>query len=515
MTPQRPPGLLAPMHRWSLRRRVAAGFGALAALLAVVVTVSVLSLVGFITSGDAVVYRWEPATARSQDLLSDLVIQETGVRGYALTGRAELLQPYYDYLQEERADEQKLSVYLRGHANLLRRLESFRVAVDEWRSTTAEPLIQLVRSGDPAAASRVDDAVDQARSDAIRQRSADLTHAVAGMSAHARSDRRDALDLHVATLAAAALIVGAAAVFIWRGLHRWVLGPVDHLAAQTREVVAAGHPDAQITPLGPPEFVALGQDVETMRQAGADMLATVETSRAELARSNADLEQFAYVASHDLSEPLRKVANFCQLLERQYGEQLDDKAKQYIYFAVDGSKRMQVLINDLLALSRVGRSIESFAAVDTGAALTRALDNLEEQIASSGAGVGYIDLPTVVGDESLLVSLFENLVGNAIKYRGKEPPLIAVTATLDAAGHMWTFTVSDNGIGIDPQYGERIFAIFQRLHLRDEYGGTGIGLALCRKIVEFHGGRIWLDTQTSGSGATFRFTLPEGSAGDR
>jgi light-regulated signal transduction histidine kinase (bacteriophytochrome) len=252
-----------------------------------------------------------------------------------------------------------------------------------------------------------------------------------------------------------------------------------------------------------------------MRRRIAEELARVEQTSEDLARSNADLEQFAYVASHDLSEPLRKVANFCQLLERQYGPQLDDKAKQYIAFAVDGAKRMQVLITDLLALSRVGRTTSSFQPVDTEAVLERAAANLDRQIAESGAGVGHVDLPTVPGDQSLLTALFENLIGNAIKYRREEePPLIAVTATRDPDRQLWTFTVSDNGIGIEPQYAERIFAIFQRLHLRDEYGGTGIGLALCRKIVEYHGGQIWLDTQAPGPGATFRFTLPEGPLRD-
>jgi light-regulated signal transduction histidine kinase (bacteriophytochrome) len=234
----------------------------------------------------------------------------------------------------------------------------------------------------------------------------------------------------------------------------------------------------------------------------------VERTRDELARSNADLEQFAYVASHDLSEPLRKVANFCQLLERQYANELDDRAKQYIGFAVDGAKRMQALIGDLLALSRVGRTTDAFVPVDTGAALDDALANLERQIAESGAGIGRSDMPTVLGDRALLAALFENLVGNAIKYRGVDPPLVVITAVRNPAAAGWEFAVKDNGIGIDPQYRERVFAIFQRLHLRDKYGGTGIGLALCRKIVEFHGGRIWLDT-SDGPGATFRFTIPD------
>jgi light-regulated signal transduction histidine kinase (bacteriophytochrome) len=242
-------------------------------------------------------------------------------------------------------------------------------------------------------------------------------------------------------------------------------------------------------------------------------LEIVERSE-ELARSNADLEQFAYVASHDLSEPLRKVANFCQLLERQYADQLDDKAEQYIAYAVDGAKRMQALISDLLAFSRVGRTTEHFEPVDTDRVLTRALAILDDRMVASGAEIVRGALPTVDGDPTLLTALFQNLVGNAMKYRSPDrTPRIEVWA--EREDENWLFTVTDNGIGIDHQYAERIFAIFQRLHLRDKYGGTGIGLALCRRIVEFHRGRIWLG-ENSGPGATFHFLIPDhaGSAED-
>jgi light-regulated signal transduction histidine kinase (bacteriophytochrome) len=226
----------------------------------------------------------------------------------------------------------------------------------------------------------------------------------------------------------------------------------------------------------------------------------------DLARSNADLEQFAYVASHDLSEPLRKVANFCQLLERQYSTQLDDRARQYIDFAVDGAKRMQVLISDLLAFSRVGRTTERFVPVDTAESVSRAISMLDDRITETGAHIEYGGLPVVEGDPTLLTALFQNLIANAVKYRDPdEPPHVRITAQRD--GQFWSFTVADNGIGIDPQYAERIFTIFQRLHLRDQYGGTGIGLALCRRIVEFHRGKIWL-AETAASGATFQFTIP-------
>jgi len=226
----------------------------------------------------------------------------------------------------------------------------------------------------------------------------------------------------------------------------------------------------------------------------------------ELARSNTDLEQFAYVASHDLQEPLRKVTSFCQLLQRRYQGQLDERADQYIEFAVDGAKRMQALINDLLAFSRVGRTTEAFVEVDCDEALDRALHNLENAIEDAGAEVVRLTpLPMVEGDPSLLAALFQNVLGNAVKFRREVPPRVEIGA--GRSDGEWSFRVSDNGIGIDEAYAERVFVIFQRLHAKDLYPGTGIGLALCKKIVEFHGGRIWIDTAAA-SGTTVCWTLP-------
>ena len=329
--------------------------------------------------------------------------------------------------------------------------------------------------------------------------------------------RRDAV-IYVVAVSLTVIMLVLVAGAIWRGLHRWVLEPIDQLAEQTRQV-ARGDTYKQIEATGPPELITLGRDVEAMRLQIAGQLARAEEIHeqlrqrtTELTRSNDDLQQFAYVASHDLSEPLRKVANFCQLLERQYRDELDDRAKQYIDFAVDGAKRMQALITDLLELSRVGRTTDEFEPVPLDAVLDRAVEHLAEPIAASGATLERLTpLPTVSGDRSLLTSLMENLVSNAVKYRREgTSPVVRISAERDDEDEGWTVTVADNGIGIDPQYADKIFAIFQRLHLRDSYGGTGIGLALCRKIVEFHGGRIWLEPVGSGAGATFKFALPEG-----
>ena len=221
-------------------------------------------------------------------------------------------------------------------------------------------------------------------------------------------------------------------------------------------------------------------------------------------RSNEDLEQFAYVASHDLQEPLRAVTSYTQLLAQRYQGNLDAKADKYINYVVDGASRMQQLINDLLAYSRLGTRAQEFEAADCNAAVQQSLSNLQIAIAEKNAVITYESLPTVMADEFQLVQLFQNLIGNAIKFC-QDVPRIQIAAIMQ--DHEWLFSVRDRGIGIDPEYADRIFLIFGRLHSRREYSGTGIGLAICQRIVERHGGRIWVESQ-SGEGATFYFTIP-------
>ena len=224
----------------------------------------------------------------------------------------------------------------------------------------------------------------------------------------------------------------------------------------------------------------------------------------ELARSNADLQQFAYVASHDLQEPLRMVAGYTQLLARRYRDRLDADADEFIGYAVDGAVRMQNLINDLLAYSRVGNRGQPLEATDCNAVFDEVVANLRTAMDDSQATVARDALPTVRADKSQLVELFQNLISNAIKFHGEEPPRIHVSAGLKENG--WVFSVRDNGIGIDSEYAERIFGIFQRLHTRDQYPGTGIGLAICKRIVESRGGQIWVESQP-GEGSIFHFTI--------
>jgi signal transduction histidine kinase len=250
-------------------------------------------------------------------------------------------------------------------------------------------------------------------------------------------------------------------------------------------------------------FVTTYTDISEQRRAEGQL---AEHAR-ELERSNAELEQFAYVASHDLQEPLRMVASYCQLLQRRYKGKLDQDADDFIGFAVEGATRMQRMINELLNYSRVGRRSAELAPVETKAAVEAALGALAAAIEESGATIAVGDLPRVTGEATLLQQLFQNLVGNALKFRRDDAaPEIAISA--ERRGDAWEFHVRDNGIGIEPEYAERIFLLFQRLHERTKYPGTGIGLAFCKKVVEYHGGRIWVEA-APGGGSLFKLTIPD------
>ncbi len=250
------------------------------------------------------------------------------------------------------------------------------------------------------------------------------------------------------------------------------------------------------------QVVHVSRDITDRKRAEEER----ERLLSDIARSNKELEQFAYVASHDLQEPLRMVSSYVQLLEKKYKGRLDEKADKYMQFAVDGAQRMQKLIEALLDYSRIATRGAEFRSVNTNDIFSQAVSNLEASITESHALITKDDLPTISGDETQLIQLFQNLIGNAIKYRKPETaPSVNISAGKDRQG--WTFSVSDNGIGIEPRHFDQIFQIFQRLHARGEYPGTGIGLAICKRIVERHHGRIWVKS-SPGEGATFFFTIP-------
>ncbi|MEO0685762.1 MAG: ATP-binding protein, partial [Cyanobacteria bacterium J06649_11] len=226
---------------------------------------------------------------------------------------------------------------------------------------------------------------------------------------------------------------------------------------------------------------------------------------ADLERSNAELKKFAYVASHDLQEPLNQVANYVQLIEMRYQNALDEDANEFIGYVVGGVSLMQTLIDDVLAYSKVDMQNIEFAPISAEKALEKALNNLSTRIEQTAAKITHDELPTVMADSTQIMQLFQNLIGNAIKFRSEKQPEIHISVS--RSEEEWLFSVSDNGIGIEPRFSDRIFVIFQRLHTRDEYPGTGMGLAICKKIAECHRGNIWVESQL-GEGATFNFTIP-------
>lgn len=272
-------------------------------------------------------------------------------------------------------------------------------------------------------------------------------------------------------------------------------GTVEKLVIVNRDITDRKHAELALE-----EHQSHLEELVTMRT--AELAGKVE----ELARSNGDLEQFAYVASHDLQEPLRMVASYTQLLARRYKGKLDSDADEFISFAVDGATRMHQLIEDLLSYSRLTTMGKSLTRTQVESAFETAVRNLQQSINDSNAVVQAGPLPEIIGDAGQLSLLFQNLIGNAIKYRSEGSPEIHVDSRLQ--GREWLFSVSDNGIGMEPQYFERIFQMFQRLHTRKDYPGTGIGLAICKKIVERHGGRIWVESRP-GEGSTFFFTIPQ------
>ncbi|WP_433250967.1 sensor histidine kinase [Actinomadura nitritigenes] len=520
------PGTAGPQGGAASRRglTVRAWFvvaGAVIAVLTVAAAVVMHSALGQTArASDRLVVTIAPAQVEASRMQMAMLNQETGVRGYALTGDRQFLQPYTGGLATERQSVPRLQQLLAGEPRLRGDLAATERAIEAWRRDYGTVVIEQVAQDGPGPRASATAARGKGAFDAVR-----ATWAVQNRHlAQARADGR--ADLHRSRTVRNWILIGLlAALLVTAGLlavllHYAVGRPLRMLRTSSRRV-ADGDFDHVIGAHGPADVRDLARAVEAMRGRIKRALdqsterekvlqrqtAELDAQTVELRRSNAELEQFAYVASHDLQEPLRKVASFSQMLERRYADQLDDRARQYIGFAVDGAKRMQVLINDLLTFSRVGRLHQQQQTLRLGEPLERALANLDDALASSGARVDAPDdLPEVTGDPTLLTMLWQNLVGNAVKFRSPDrDPVVRIAC--EREDDRWHLTVTDNGIGIPPEYQEKIFVIFQRLHGRDAYTGTGIGLALCKKIVEYHGGRIWLDTEHP-DGARFHFTLP-------
>jgi signal transduction histidine kinase len=503
---------------WPLHTRIGVALSAVGALLIGLVGVSALLQLESRRVQTLVISDYYDALRTSQRYFLSLVDSETAVRGYALSGDKSMLEPLNRAGRPwETSIQPKIAAKIPADRVPTAELRVVEAAAAAWYREWAEPTIRQTELKDPPSPSEV-------------EHGRELFHRVrVGYDNYITvlRDDRETTTKHLAEVTnllfvaviASALIAVLGGFLLWYLMRRWVGQPVGHLASEAR-LVSDGNLEHQVSTLGPPEFVQLGEDVDEMRKRLVEQIAAGEAARREVAearsaleeqtlelqRSNRELEQFAYVASHDLQEPLRKVASFCQMLERRYSGKLDERADQYIHFAVDGAKRMQQLINDLLEFSRVGRLATPQTDVDLMDCLRNGLFNLQTAREESGAEVTWDGLPHVLGEAPLLTQLLQNLIGNAIKFHSDQPPRVHLGVRRD--GDMWEFWCSDNGIGIEAEYAERVFLIFQRLHAKESYTGTGIGLAMCKKIVEHHGGRIWVDQSTAGAGATVRFTLP-------
>jgi signal transduction histidine kinase len=499
----------------SLASRLTAGqlLALITVIPLVVVLVAVAVGISQLSTGTSVrqelLNRLEPANLAASELATALLNQETGVRGYELAAQTQFLEPYQQGLQQASAATATLErSRVTGTAGAFALV---RARVSAWHSAIASPAIRSVRVGRPATVATVDELYGKQLFDEIRSALALLQSKISARVAVVR----DRLSSTAGNTRTTLGVIGALLVLTVIGtalaLRRTVAVPLTRLAAEARRV-AGGDLDHELGVTGPRDLVELSGDVESMRLRLAAELAEAERARAqiaqtatELSRSNAELEQFAYVASHDLREPLRKVTSFCQLLQERYGGQLDERADQYIEYAVDGATRMQELINDLLAFSRVGRLGERRTRVELRSLVDSATADLANALEETGGEVEVGALPAVTVEAPLLRTVFQNLISNSIKFRSSEPPRIVIRS--ERRDNEWLISVADNGIGIEPQYADRVFIIFQRLHSRSEYEGTGIGLAMSRKVIEHHGGRIRLDSNHA-PGARVLFSLP-------
>lgn len=515
--------------RVTLRRRLGLALVAAGVVLGLVFVGSGVALWRMLDSQDLVTERYFTAITGAESAYTHLVDAETAVRGYALTGFDGTLEPY-ERAQDATAAFARVADPAGGATEPVRDAAAAAVeAAERWDVEFARPTIARVRAEGPVGVDAAEIEGGRVLFDETRAAVEAYLEILDSRRAEAADDLAAWTRVVIGSLVALVIAGAVAGAVLWRTLRAWITEPLEALGADAR-AVSDGDLHHVVQTTGPGEIADLAADVDRMRLGLVAQVQAVEESRAEitdahdrlaeqteeLRRSNRDLEQFAYVASHDLQEPLRKVASFTQLLQKRYGGQMDERADQYIAFAVDGAKRMQALIQDLLGFSRVGRLGGELADVPLADALGDALENLENAIEDSGVVITTDDLPVVRGERSLLVQLLQNLVGNAIKFRDPaRPPVVRISATRVADS--WELECRDNGIGIDAQYAERVFVIFQRLHAKDLYEGTGIGLALCKKIVEYHGGRIWLG-EPDGPGTSIRWTLPaaeERVPGDR
>jgi signal transduction histidine kinase len=421
---------------------------------------------------------------RLDDVQMNLSDAETGQRGYILTGDDSYLEPYRNGFGQVHQNVKALRQLIADNPRQRRSLDRLEPLITE-RLAVAQGRIEVRRAkGLAAGIASVHEGSGKQLMDQIRA-------VISGMKEEEnrllvqRSNELEASSRRARVL----IVAGEALGFLFLLAAGFVIQQEMNHRSRAEEEVRKFN-------------VGLERRV-------AERTAELAERAKDLERSNMELQQFAYVASHDLQEPLRTIASFTQLLAKRYNDKLDDKARDFINFAVDGSKRMQTLINDLLAFSRVGTQGRPHEPTRCDALLDRVLKSLKIAIQESGAVITRDPLPVVVADDVQLGQLFQNLIGNAIKFRGEDVPRVHISA--ERQGNAWKFLVRDNGIGIFPEHQDRIFVIFQRLHTKAKYPGTGIGLAICKKIAERHGGRVWFEP-APGGGSAFYFTIADRNA---
>ncbi|MFI6584233.1 ATP-binding protein [Embleya sp. NPDC050493] len=502
----------APRRRaWDTRRWLLVGVSATLVVLALLTLSGIWVFTRSTSVNGHLVDHSSPALIAAVRLETAYADQDAAIREHILTGNAPLPNAYAVGRETEREQVAVLNELLRDDARSIARLRVVLERARTWEDRVVRPALTVTPGTTPPAEVRAALA-DPSPYAALRTATRDQVERLQRQRDVARADLQDVRDLRTWVFSAIALVIVAGTIMVFAGLRRGVTLPVGRLVADA-DAVSRGDFGHAITPTGPADLRALAEAMEAMRSRLADELAFSDDARrrldaqaTELRRSNADLEQFAYVASHDLQEPLRKVASFCGLLEKRYQGRLDERADRYIAFAVDGAVRMQALINDLLAFSRVGRGPVNETSVDLNTVYETVVGDLDIAIREADAEITHDPLPTVRGDRIQLSVVLQNLIANAVKFRRPDRPVHIVVGAEQVDG-MWRISVTDDGIGIDPAQADRIFVIFQRLHTRDAYPGNGMGLAMCKKIVEFHGGTIALDPEHT-TGTRITFTLP-------
>jgi signal transduction histidine kinase len=470
----------AKVNTWSIEKKTVVMLGLASTIL---VGLNALFYWNFIKQKETSnrVNQSQQTLQKLESVLSSLKDAETGQRGYLLTGRESYLEPYttaIGTIDREIAQLKRLTATNRSQQQQIASLEPLiRNKLAELQQT-----VDLKKNQNPAAARQL---VLTDRGKELMDR---IRATIEQMQEQEQEQLRDWLK--------------AKELDAQSGQWTFLLGVIFTLFAfylvyRTVQQETRDRKQAEAS------FRQLNEQLEAKVQERTSELNETNTN---LLHSNRELEQFAYVASHDLQEPLRAVNSYAQLIVRKYQGNLDAKADKYLGYIMDGATRMQQLIDDLLSFSRVGTRGKLLELIDGEVVLSQVLDNLQIAIAQSHAVVTHDPLPTIMGDEIQLIQLLQNLISNAIKFHREEQPKVHVSA--EHRENEWIFSVRDNGIGMEPEYFDRIFMIFQRLHSRSEYPGTGIGLAVCKKIVERHGGRIWLES-TLGVGTTFYFTIPQ------